>query len=167
MIQRVADCGVDTGLILAGSVRHRYERTDSDLDLFAIAERRLDGALHGFTFVSEKNGCRVLESPQDGFRAHVACWTAESLDRLLDTLPYMTYPLLDGEVVYDPALLAQGYRDRISRYFQAHPALRRAWVRQLDDIRRFKTGSLSSLDFPVWSDFNRNLERMLTKEMGE
>ena len=167
IVQRVADCGLKTGLILGGSVRHGYERTDSDLDFFAIAERGLDQALQEFALVSEKNGCQVLQSQQDGFVVHIAYWTTESFNDLLNTIPYMTYPLLDGEIVHDPACLAERCRDRINQYFEAHPTLRQAWIYQLADVRRFKMGSLSSLDFPAWSDFNRNLERILAKEMAE
>jgi len=157
-VERVAGCGIRTGLILGGSVRRGCERPDSDLDFFAVGEPGLDEALPGFAVVSEKNGCRVLESREADFTVHIAYWTTDSLERVLHTVPYMLYPLLDGEVVHDPGGLAARYRYQIRRYFDARPGLKRAWERQLDDLRRFRGGEIKSLAFPQWSDFIRHIE---------
>jgi len=167
VIAQAAGTGVDTGLILGGSVRHGYERPDSDLDFFAVAAAGFEQALRGFSLLSEKNGCRLLETRQYDFPVHIACWSVESLNGVLHTIPYMTYPLLDGEPVYDPVGLASRYLDRIRAYFDARPALRQAWAGQLEDIRSFKTGQLARLAFPAWSDFIRHIEETRLHETAE
>ena len=65
----------------------------------------------------------------------------------------MTYPLLDGELVYDPNQTVAPYVERMQRYFDARPKLKQAWIEQLDILRDFKTGKLKSLMFPEWSSF--------------
>ena len=164
IIQRVAACGIDAGLILGGSVRYGYERSDSDLDFFAIAELGLDRALHEFSLVSVKNGCKLLELQADAFPVHVAYWSTQSFEWVLNTIPYMTYPIFDGQIVYDPVGLAERYRSIMGRYFDVQPKLKAAWVRQLNDLRSFKTGRLRSLEFGQWSDFIRHLEETVLKE---
>ena len=167
VITRVANCGVPAGLILGGSVRHGYERPDSDLDFFAIAHAGLEQSLGEFSLVSEKNQCKLLETRQHPFAVHIAYWSTESLDSVLRTTPHMTYPLLDGELVYDPNGIAGRYRDLIREYFDDHPTLTQAWVKQLDDVRDFKTGCLQSLAFPQWSDFIRHIEETRLHETAE
>jgi hypothetical protein len=161
--RRIAGSGIATGLILGGSVRYGYERPDSDLDLFAIGEEGLAEALVEFQVVSEKNGCKVLELRRHPFPVHVAYWSIHAFDWVLETLPHMTYPLLDGEIIYDPARLAERCQTRVRDYFHANPELEIAWVKQLGDLRQYKTGASQSLEFPAWSDFLRHLESTYLK----
>lgn len=159
VIQRVANCGVEAGLILGGSVHYGYERPESDLDFFAIGEQGLDEALREYSLMAEKNGCKVLETRKGPFPIRVAYWSTESLNTVLETIPYMMYPVLDGEIVYDPVNLAEQYHQEMRRYFDSHPRLEQAWVEQLNQVRRFKIGEISSLEFPEWSDFLRYIEK--------
>jgi hypothetical protein len=165
VIQLVAGCGTPVGLILGGSVAQETERPDSDVDFFAIADATGQPALPGFTVISEKNGCKVFERREERFPVHVACWTTASLDQILQDKPYMTYPLLCGRVVFDPAGIAGRYRSRIRQYFEEHPSLQRAWTQQLEELQRCKAGHVEELAFPQWSDFIRQIEEAFPEEV--
>ena len=165
IVKIVSDCDVDIGLILGGSVGRGCEREHSDLDFFAIAEAAKYPSLPGFTIGSEKKGARVLENNERGFPVHVAMWTTETLDDTLTRLPHMTYPLLAGEVVYDPAGTAERYLGYIRKYFDSRPRIKQAWERQLNDLRDFKAGKLEHAGFPQWSDFIRYIEKTFPEEL--
>ena len=167
VIRLVAECGVDVGLILGGSVGQGSERAESDVDFFAIADADIPPSLPGFSLVSEKNGCKVLERQQSGFPVHVACWTTASLDEVLRRRPYMTYPLLCGGVVFDAIGIAAQYRTRIREYFGAHPAIERAWGEQLNSLRRSRGSRHEHLRFPQWSDFIRHIEQTFEEEIAK
>jgi len=167
VIRLVAECGVDVGLILGGSVSEGLERADSDVDLFAIADADVQPSLAGFSLVSEKNGSRLLERQEGVFPVHVACWTTASLDEVLRCRQYMLYPLLCGRVVLDAAGIAARYRARIREYFDAHPAIERAWREQLDNLRRSRDGLSEHLAFPQWSDFIRHIEEAFREEIAQ
>ena len=113
IIQLVDKRRASIGLILGGSIALGEERPDSDLDLFAIAESPAPPKLTRFKFISEKNGCTLSERKTRTFPIHFACWTDTSLDDLLDTRPYVAYPLLKGRIVLDRDGIARRYRQRI------------------------------------------------------
>ena len=158
IIRELSCCTADVGLVVGGSVRYGYERPDSDLDFFGISDGQLELVLKGFRLVSEKNGGRLLESRADDFPVHIAYWTRAGFDRILKERPYMVYPVLDGEVVHDPAQMMGAYAARMRDYFSARPRLTHAWETQLAALRDFKTGKTGSLAFPEWSDFLRHIE---------
>lgn len=158
IIRQLSHCSTGVGLVVGGSVRYGYERPDSDLDLFGISDGQLELVLRGFAVVSEKNGGRLLESRTDGFPVHIAYWPRAGFDRVLRERPYMTYPILDGEIVYDPDQTMGPYTARMREYFDARPQLTRAWATQLAALRDFKTGRIGGLAFPEWSDFLHHIE---------
>ena len=123
VIKQVAANPADCGLVLGGSVRYGYERDNSDLDFFAISDLELEQDLQGFSVVSDKDWGKLLESRQDAFPIHIAYWTTKAFERLLRTTPHMTFPILDGEVVYDPNRVADRYRKRMRHYFDSRPKL--------------------------------------------
>ena len=158
IIQRIAECEVETGLMLGGSVACGRAQHDSDLDFFAIGAPGLDKALHEFHLISEKNGCKLLELKRGAFPIHIAYWTTESMNQVLRDIPYMTYPLLAADIVHDPTGVAGRYQAKIRHYFEERPDITNAWQRQLEDLWRFKEGELQTLAFPAWSDFMKHIE---------
>lgn len=158
IIRQVSRCKDAVGLVVGGSVRYGYERPDSDLDFFGVCDGQLEMVLERFTLASEKNGGRLLESRVHGFPIHIAYWTMAGFGQLLRDRPYMTYPILDGEVVHDPDQAVSPYVARMQDYFNARPRLTHAWETQLAALRDFKTGKADSLSFPEWSDFLRHIE---------
>jgi hypothetical protein len=118
----------------------------------------LEAALDEFALVSEKNECDVLQTRRWGVVVSIGYWSAEGMERILARRPYMLYPVLDGDLVYDATGIAAGFLGRIRRYFQARPHLIRAWAHQMEERRRLKIGEITCLEFPDWSDFLRHLE---------
>lgn len=167
VIQLIDGCGIHVGLILGGSVGEGRERPDSDVDFFAVVDAEQPPVLTGFAVVSQKNGSTLFERKESDFPVHVACWTTASLDDVLQRKPYMTYPLLRGRIVHDPARLAERYRARIRQYFAVHGSIERAWIQQLDDLRLGKADHRTKPAFPLWSDFIRHIEDAFAKEIGK
>ncbi len=166
IIQLVDKRRASIGLILGGSIALGEERPDSDLDLFAIAESPAPPKLTRFKFISEKNGCTLSERKTRTFPIHFACWTDTSLDDLLDTRPYVAYPLLKGRIVLDRDGIARRYRQRIQAYFARHPVLTEAWEHQLLDFRRAKkSGQIEDLKYLQWGDFVAYLEEAFHEEI--
>ena len=167
IIQIVADCGVPVGMVLGGSVAQGCERDDSDLDFLAVADASRQPDLPGFSVLSEKNGCKVLERDDGRFPIHVACWTAPSMEEILRAKPYMMYPFIQGRIVHDPTGIAWHYQARIQEYFETHPRLTAAWAKQLGDLRHSRSRSDEELAFPQWSDFVRHIEDAFADEIAE
>jgi hypothetical protein len=145
--------------MLTGSVRHGYERPESDLDFFLFGPSDLERALVEFRAVSEKNESKVLEAIIEDVVVHLAFWSSEGAERILLRRPYMLYPVLDSEIVHDPRHIAQRFVERVDQYFAARTKLKDAWSPQMAEHRRFKTGEISRLEFPQWSDFLTHLEQ--------
>ena len=99
IIRVVASCAAPIGMVLGGSVAEGCERTDSDLDLFAVVDSESQPDIPGFTVFSVKNGCKVFERKDGPFPVHVACWTTMSMDEILQARPYMMYPFAIGRIV--------------------------------------------------------------------
>lgn len=138
------------GILLAGSVQRGEERPDSDLDLFVVFPGDGDVRLEHET---SREGIKVdlAVFPEDGFRREVKrTW-------------FKFWMFSQAEIVHDPTGIAKRNRQLARSYFERHPAVDRAWVEQMAEVRRHKADRSYLPEYPTWDGFAEHIEKIVAE----
>jgi len=159
VVEYVSKANPGCGIILHGSVQHGYERSDSDVDLFAVIN---EGDHTWFD----------LDVQVGGVHVQVCYWPVVPLRKALEKEPYAFYSFAYGELLYDPAGVAKRYQHKARDYFSKYPDLIEVWKSQLEDVRKmrmsgryenghFRPGPDADPNHMWWDDFAEHLRQVV------
>lgn len=148
------------GIVLQSSVARGTERPDSDVDLTVVTSR--DVGADGNELINGTNRGGMIRARRSGIDVDVNRETHAALrDRFLRRGAADWYIFSHGEVLRDPAGLAQDCRALGWAWFARHPRVAAAWEEQNREVARRKADPAHPLRFPTWPDFSRHLATLV------
>jgi hypothetical protein len=144
----IAELGAESPecrIVLHGSVQRGEERSDSDLDLIVVQDRGGDRKID-------------FSRAREGIRLGLTCYGASWLEDSIGVHPYWYWPFSHAEVHRDPDGLAKRLQSCLRQYFDAHPAVVRAWEAHVEHYLRTKADPRTKHTHPTWESFFAYLE---------
>ncbi len=151
------------GIVLQGSVRNHVERPESDIDLTVVlSENDATEQIYNRLITRKNNGemIRVLDANSQ-INIDINWFVASRLKAQFETKGAKHFFIFTyGEILHDPAGLAEDCQKAGRVYFDAHPAVADAWRKQNEALQRHKHDPSYQLEYPRWPDFGKHLARI-------
>ncbi|MHC5036245.1 MAG: GNAT family N-acetyltransferase [Planctomycetota bacterium] len=160
LVEAIREATPNGGIMLQGSVRDGTEREDSDIDITIVVPD--DGVIAHNKFVNPENQGQMIRAFHRGIPIDINWFTHAQMTGIFrERGAHGFFLFSNGEILSDPLGLAEACQALAGKYFDEHPDIKEAWVRQHEAVRKSKTDPTVKLKHPKWQDFMASLRPLL------
>lgn len=153
LVSEIRAADPQCGIVLQGSVQHGLEREWSDIDLTVVVSPEFLAAPRHNRLITPENAGRMIRVCDEATQLNIDInwYDAAQLRTDFETKDAKHFFIFCyGEILHDPLGLAAACQKAGRRYFDTHPVVAEAWVKQNAELRRRKLDPGYPLEYPRW-----------------